>query len=114
MARGDPQRIVKTAAGPSEILVALDGSELSRAALQAAIRLGRMFRTRIHVLHVVPKLEEYAGQTELLEPLLRKLSSVGEAIVEDAAKAVEAAGLRANTAGGAGGPAPGATGSREK
>ena len=98
MARGDPQRIVKTAAGPSEILVALDGSELSRAALQAAIRLGRMFRTRIHVLHVVPKLEEYAGQTELLEPLLRKLSSVGEAIVEDAAKAVEAAGLEANTA----------------
>ena len=105
MRRPDPNVIVKPSGGPSEILVGLDGSDLSRQALGAAIRLGRAFQARIHLLHVVPKLEEYARQRALLEPLLRELSGVGERIVHEAAKEVETAGLVAKPSVASGVPA---------
>ncbi len=77
----------------SEILVALDGSELSRRALEASILVGLAFQARVHLVHVVPRLEEYARHRALLEPLLKELSSVGREIVEEAARRLTDAGV---------------------
>lgn len=76
-----------------EVLVALDGSPGSRLALDAAIALGSAFRSRLHILHVIPKLDEYARFANLLEPLVRELSLAGKRIVEEASVAVGRAGL---------------------
>jgi len=77
----------------SELLVALDGSSGSRLALDAAVALGSAFRSRLHLLHVIPKLDEYARFAHLLEPLIRELSLAGNQIVNEAAEAAARAGL---------------------
>jgi nucleotide-binding universal stress UspA family protein len=84
---------VKRSGPAADILVALDGSQLSQAALSAAIRLGTRLGSRIHVLHVVPRLEEYARHKELLVPLMNELAGVGKSILEEGGAAVSAAGL---------------------
>lgn len=76
-----------------ELLVALDGSAGSRLALDAAIGLGAAFRSRLHLVHVIPKLDEYARFANLLEPLVKELTRAGNRIVEEASLAVERAGL---------------------
>lgn len=97
MAEAPPKHPVKPSRTPAEILVALDGSENSRGALAAAIRLVHAFEARLHVLHVVPKLEEYSRHSELLSPLLSALDTVGKQVVEDAAMRAEEASVRPTT-----------------
>ncbi len=77
----------------AELLVALDGSPGSLLALDAAVGLGTAFRSRLHLLHVIPKLDEYARFANLLEPLVRELTQAGNRIVEEASLVVERAGL---------------------
>lgn len=77
----------------SELLVALDGSPGSRLALDAAIALGSACRSRLHLLHVIPKLDEYARFAHLIEPLIRELSLAGNRIVKEAADVAARAGL---------------------
>ena len=77
----------------SELLVALDGSPGSRLALDAAVALGTAFRSRLHLVHVIPRLDEYARFANLIEPLVRELSLAGRRIVEEASGVVRRAGL---------------------
>lgn len=82
----------------AELLVALDGSPGSRLALDAAVTLGTAFRSRVHLFHVIPKLDEYARFANLLEPLVRELTQAGNRIVEEASLVVVRAGLSRATA----------------
>jgi nucleotide-binding universal stress UspA family protein len=77
----------------SELLVALDGSSGSRLALDAAVALGSACRSRLHLLHVIPKLDEYARFAHLIGPLIRELSLAGNGIVKEAAEVAARAGL---------------------
>lgn len=65
--------LVKRTAPLSDLLVPLDGSGLARRALEAASEIAKVAGSRIHLLHVVPKLEEYARHRDLFEPLAREL-----------------------------------------
>lgn len=76
-----------------ELLVGLDGSPGSRFALEAAIALGRSFRSRLHLVHVIPRLDEYARYANLLGPLVQELSKAGQRIVDEAAAIGEESGL---------------------
>jgi len=80
------------------LLVALDGSPGSRLALDAAVALGTAFRSRVHLFHVIPKLDEYARFANLFEPLVRELTQAGNRIVEEASSVVVGAGLSPATA----------------
>lgn len=82
----------------AELLVALDGSPGSRLALDAAAALGAAFRSRIHLVHVIPKLDEYARFANLFEPLVRELSQAGGRIAEEASLVAEGAGIAHATA----------------
>lgn len=80
--------------GPfGEILVALDGSAGSQSALDRALALGVAFRSRLHLLHVIPRLDEYARFADLLRPVLAELSKLGDTIVAEAAAAARQAGV---------------------
>ena len=78
---------------PSAILVPLDGSGLAWKALEAAIEIAREAKARVHLLHVVPRLEEYARHPDLFDPLVRELDRVGHEIVAEAAARAGAAGV---------------------
>ena len=77
----------------ADLLVALDGSPGSRLALDAAVELGIAFRSRLHLVHVIPKLNEYARFANLLDPLIHELSLAGKRIVEEASLVAERTGL---------------------
>ena len=96
---------MKPSRAVSEILVALDGSDLSRRALEAAILVARAFKARVQVVHVVPRLEEYARHRNLMEPLLKELTAVGREIVEDGARRLSEAGIPYATSLSSGSPA---------
>lgn len=77
----------------SDILVPLDGSGRAQRALEAALEIAEVAGSRTHLLHVVPRLEEYARHRDLFEPLARELDRVGREVVAEAAIRVRAAGI---------------------
>jgi nucleotide-binding universal stress UspA family protein len=89
---------MKRPGGLERLLVPLDGSGLARKALEAALEIAKLQGASVRLLHVVPRLEEYARHASLFEPLARELDRLGREVVEDAAKEVRSAGLEVEVA----------------
>ncbi len=83
------------------ILVAIDGSESSTNALEAAAELSAKFGAELHFLHVVRDMQVplNPGLMETYEKLQRQrhdiLSSAGEQLINQAKRSVEARGIDA-------------------
>ena len=94
------------------ILVAIDGSESSANALEAAAKLSAKFGAELHILHVVRDMQVplNPGLMETYEKLQRQrhdvLRSAGEQLINQAKRSVESKGIDAvETDVGAGDPA---------
>ena len=83
------------------ILVAIDGSESSTNALEAAAELSSKFGAKLHILHVVRDMQVplNPGLMEAYEKLERQrhdvLRSAGEQLVNQAKRSVETRGIDA-------------------
>ncbi len=96
------------------ILVAVDGSDSSNRALEAAAELAASSGGKLHILHVVREMQVplNPGLMEAYEQMQRQrqevLTSAGEHLINQAKRAVEAKGLdgdKVETDIGAGDPA---------
>jgi len=89
---------------PQRILVATDGSKLSRKAVQAAIELAAQTGASLVALHVVPRYPmSYFEGAVALDPdevgrVEREWSERGRDIVDAVAKAAEKAGVKVRAA----------------
>jgi nucleotide-binding universal stress UspA family protein len=91
------------------LLVGLDGSPRSEVALAQAILVGQRFRSTLLLAHVTPAERRQEALVQSLGPPWREgrptplpdpvrgLEEAGQRLLEDAAGAVERAGLRAET-----------------
>ena len=81
------------------ILVPVDGSPTSMAGLSEALRLARNQKARVRLIHIVDEVTIFnssdAGMN--LEPVIESLKSGGKRILDRAAKAARAKGVRAET-----------------
>jgi nucleotide-binding universal stress UspA family protein len=85
-----------------KILLAIDDSEFSAAALRAVESQFDPKKTEVRVLHALDQFHLLAGLTPIdpsaLEKLLEDERRAGEALVRRAQQALEAAGFRAQSA----------------
>jgi nucleotide-binding universal stress UspA family protein len=82
------------------ILVPIDGSSTANRGVDEAIRLARLAGAKVRLLHVLDELIFVTGfetGATYINDLLPKLKEGGEAILEDARRRVEAAGVPVET-----------------
>ena len=70
-----------------KILVAIDGSQQSNAALALAVDLARRYRASLCLLHAFPHVSDLLG-TPQYEHLLEARSAIGEQILDSTRKQV--------------------------
>ena len=92
------------------ILVAIDESPQSAAALDLAIELGKKLRSTITLVHALDpgalaSTADDAGAASVMEIELDELQSAGKELLEATSQRVRDAGLRPADAGAAGRPA---------
>jgi nucleotide-binding universal stress UspA family protein len=81
------------------ILVPVDGSSTSMAGLSEALRLARNQKAKLKLLHIVDELMIF-GTAESglnIEPVIESMKRGGKRILDRAAKAAAARGVRAET-----------------
>lgn len=80
---------------PKKILVAYDFSDDSRAALHAALDLGRRFGAEVHLVHVTPRHLEILSPYDmhLPPPLAREMEETARVELEKPLAEIRAAGL---------------------
>ena len=66
-----------------KLLVAIDGSEQSNAALHVAVDLARHYRASLGLLHAFPHVSDLLG-TPQYESLVAARSAIGEALLDAA------------------------------
>ena len=81
------------------ILVAVDASETSDLALQAAIRLASEQQANLRIVHVIDTTDINSMGSEYLDPsgMLERLTQNGQSILDKAKAAATAAGVAAET-----------------
>ena len=81
------------------ILVAVDASETSDLALQAAIRLASEQQANLRIVHVIDTTDINSMGSEYLDPsgMLERLTKNGQSILDKAEAAATAAGVAAET-----------------
>jgi len=82
------------------ILVPIDGSSTANRGVDEAIRLAKLAGAQVRLLHVLDELIFVTGfetGATYINDLLPKLKEGGEAILEDARRRVEAAGVPVET-----------------
>lgn len=84
----------------AKILVPIDGSECSWEALEKAIQLGKLFRSKIVVVHVIqhpiiPYSDNISGT--IIDKLVENLTSQGRELLYKAKSRIEEHGLEAYT-----------------
>ena len=81
------------------ILVAVDASETSDLALQAAIRLASEQQANLRIVHVIDTTDINSMGSEYLDPsgMLERLTQNGQSILDKAEAAATAAGVAAET-----------------
>ena len=81
------------------ILVAVDASETSDLALQAAIRLASEQQASLRIAHVIDTTDINSMGSEYLDPsgMLERLTKNGQSILDKAEAAATAAGVAAET-----------------
>ncbi|MHB1514336.1 MAG: universal stress protein [Acidiferrobacteraceae bacterium] len=82
------------------ILVAIDGSETSARALQAAIKLAKEQSARVRLVHVIDEFPFATPDTGWVDDvrLGEVLFKAGQAIIDEAREQVQKAGLEVETA----------------
>jgi nucleotide-binding universal stress UspA family protein len=78
----------------NRILVATDGSGSSRQAVELGVEIAAAEDAEITFVHVAPPVEYRAGRTMSMRAVPRRLSSVGDAVLDDAAAAASDNGVR--------------------
>ena len=86
-----------------KILIAIDNSKFSEAAIQAVTERGRPQHTEVRVLHVVEPIpllvsREMAGYDPAIETAWESQKQSAEALVAKAAESLHARGLKVTTA----------------
>ncbi len=80
------------------IMVAVDGSDISRRALQEAIQLTRDMDARLVIVHVVDAVDiNLAGDFGNFQEVVDATSRGGETLLEEAAATARAAGIEPET-----------------
>ncbi len=81
------------------ILVPVDGSETSRAALQEAVRLAQQLGAQLKLVHVVENARLFDAEGMIDYPTLREIATQsGEQILSRAREMVQQAGIQVETA----------------
>jgi nucleotide-binding universal stress UspA family protein len=86
------------------ILVATDGSDHARKAVEYACDIASKYDAMIYIIHVI-SLPPMAYAEASFEPLKNHLDKTGKAIIDEAAKLVKSRGIKAQTCLATGDPA---------
>jgi nucleotide-binding universal stress UspA family protein len=81
-----------------KILVAVDGSETSNKALNAALQMAQESHGKVHIIHVVNELSYFSGHESYgarLAEVIEIAQKAGNKILDDAVDAATAAGVAA-------------------
>ena len=81
------------------ILVPVDGSSTSKAGLNEALRLARDQKAKLKLIHIVDELMIFSSSEAGLniEPIIESMKRAGKRVLDRAAKAAAARGVRAET-----------------
>jgi nucleotide-binding universal stress UspA family protein len=81
------------------ILVPVDGSPTSTAGLNEALRLAKNQKAKVRLLHIVDELMIFSSSEAGLniEPIIESMKRAGKRVLDRAAKAAAARGVRAET-----------------
>ena len=81
------------------ILVPVDGSPTSTAGLNEALRLAKNQKAKVRLIHIVDELMIFSSSEAGLniEPIIESMKRAGKRVLDRAAKAAAARGIRAET-----------------
>jgi nucleotide-binding universal stress UspA family protein len=77
----------------NRILVATDGSESAREAVELGVELAEADDAEVTFVHVAPPVAFRAGRSAAMHAVARRLSSAGDAVLDEAAAIAEERGV---------------------